>query len=220
MKLKIGLCIARPLGKRVHDIIAATKDVEIVAMNVIEDGWWGKTGLKSTHTPQEVFEAKPDLVVSVLAEHIFKQHEIDSTPLGVINLHPAPLPEYRGCNGYAHAIINGDDSYRVTLHKVDAGIDTGPIIEEGFLKISEGETGRSLHDKAQICAEETFGFFWECFIEDQIISSRDQMDNLAYYYNRQSLDAYRDLSKIHPSNRNRVRRAMTFYPHPLPKEPV
>lgn len=47
---------------------------------------------------------------------------------GIINLHFAPLPSYRGSGTLSQAIINGDREYGVTLHLMDEGLDTGPII--------------------------------------------------------------------------------------------
>lgn len=65
---------------------------------------------------------------SVLGTHIYTPEEIASVPCGIVNLHLAPLPQYRGFYAFTHAIANGEDSFGVTLHYVDEGIDTGPII--------------------------------------------------------------------------------------------
>lgn len=65
---------------------------------------------------------------SVLGEHIFTPEEIERYPRGIVNLHLAPLPAYRGFYAFSHAIANGEDNFAVTLHYVDEGIDTGPII--------------------------------------------------------------------------------------------
>lgn len=48
---------------------------------------------------------------------------------GIVNVHFAPLPKYRGSGTLEHAIINGEDRYGVTLHYIDGELDTGEIID-------------------------------------------------------------------------------------------
>lgn len=74
------------------------------------------------------FSEKAELGFSVLGSHIYTPEEIEATPLGIVNLHLAPLPAYRGFYSFSHAIANGEEEFSVTLHYVDEGIDTGPII--------------------------------------------------------------------------------------------
>jgi methionyl-tRNA formyltransferase len=47
---------------------------------------------------------------------------------GVINFHPAPLPQFKGLGGYNLAILEDHDSWGATAHYMDKGIDTGGII--------------------------------------------------------------------------------------------
>lgn len=54
---------------------------------------------------------------------------IRAAPLGIVNLHPAPLPEYKGTAGYNLAILEGLDRWGVSAHYIDEGIDTGEIIK-------------------------------------------------------------------------------------------
>ena len=54
-----------------------------------------------------------------------------------INLHMAPLPEYRGCNQFSFAIVNGDQEFGTTLHQMDPGIDSGGILFERRFPIPE-----------------------------------------------------------------------------------
>jgi len=49
---------------------------------------------------------------------------------GCINLHPSDLPKYRGPNPLGWAIVNGDDSICVTVHRMDGSFDTGPILAQ------------------------------------------------------------------------------------------
>lgn len=124
-----------------------------------------------------------DLVVSVLADYIFKPEDLAA--YAAINLHPAPLPEYRGCNSYSWAIENEDEYYGVSLHEIDTGIDTGRIIAQRFLPINDEETAWSLYKRSQVVAHSLF----ESEIEDVLRSyghplSRPQDEARARYYKR------------------------------------
>jgi methionyl-tRNA formyltransferase len=71
-----------------------------------------------------------DLVLSVLYWRRLKGSMLfPGARLGVINFHPAPLPEYKGCGGYNFAILDGLTEWATTAHYVDATIDTGAIID-------------------------------------------------------------------------------------------
>lgn len=64
---------------------------------------------------------------------------------GIINFHPAPLPDYKGTGGYNMAVLQGLNEWAVSAHYVDSDIDTGNIIEvERFPIDPENETARSL----------------------------------------------------------------------------
>lgn len=79
-----------------------------------------------------------DLGVSIGASHIFTPAEIARARFGIVNLHFAPLPEYRGRWSAGHALRNGEQAFGATLHYVDAGIDTGPVIEVRRFPIPAG----------------------------------------------------------------------------------
>ena len=58
----------------------------------------------------------------------------------VFNIHPSLLPAFPGLNTHARALAAGALSHGCTVHLVDAGIDTGPILAQAELKIRQGET--------------------------------------------------------------------------------
>ena len=70
-----------------------------------------------------------DLAVSVQYHEILKTQHIKHAGL-IVNLHMAPLPEYRGCNQFSFAIIDGASTFGTTIHLLEEGIDSGPIIAE------------------------------------------------------------------------------------------
>lgn len=89
-----------------------------------------------------------DLGVSIGGSHIFTPDEIDRARCGIVNLHFAPLPEFRGRFAAGHAIRLGESMFGATLHYVDAGIDTGPVIAQHLFAIDPGDGVDSLRARA------------------------------------------------------------------------
>ena len=74
--------------------------------------------------------AAPDIIVSIRYRMILKDAAIGIPGSGVLNLHSGILPDYRGVMATFWAMLRGEDNIGATLHRiVDAGIDTGPVIE-------------------------------------------------------------------------------------------
>lgn len=71
-----------------------------------------------------------DFIISVQFHEILKPQHIAKAKQLAVNLHMAPLPEYRGCNQFSFAIDDECKVFGTTLHKMDAGIDHGDIIAE------------------------------------------------------------------------------------------
>jgi methionyl-tRNA formyltransferase len=71
-----------------------------------------------------------DFMLSVQYHQILKKKHLDVAQKMAINLHMAPLPEYRGCNQFTFAIIDGKKEFGTTLHIMNEGIDSGDILAE------------------------------------------------------------------------------------------
>lgn len=87
-----------------------------------------------------------DFLISVQYHEILKQQHIDRAQKIAVNLHMAPLPEYRGCNQFSFAIVEGRAEFGTTLHRLEAGIDDGDIISEKRFPIPEGCTVAELYE--------------------------------------------------------------------------
>jgi len=74
-------------------------------------------------------DSTPDIILSIRNDFIFKQNIIDIPKLGIYNVHPGSLPEYRGVYAPFRTMFNSENKAGCTLHKVDQGIDTGPIYD-------------------------------------------------------------------------------------------
>ena len=91
-----------------------------------------------------------DLVISFLFWKIIKSPLINFPKIGCINLHPAPLPDFRGFSPYCFAIYQNSPSWGVSAHFVDEKIDTGDIIKVNKFSINaKNETAFSLEQKSQ-----------------------------------------------------------------------
>lgn len=75
-----------------------------------------------------------DVILSVLYDRIIGKDLIDG-PARVLNLHLGKLPEYRGMRPINWSLRNGETVAGVTLHEVDPGIDTGPIVAQTTFSI-------------------------------------------------------------------------------------
>lgn len=65
----------------------------------------------------------------------------------VMNIHPALLPSFPGEHGVADALAHGVKVTGVTVHFVDEGLDTGPVIAQEAVPVEEGDDERRLHDR-------------------------------------------------------------------------
>lgn len=89
---------------------------------------------------------KTNAQVAVLAEYgnMIPQHIIDAFPFGIINVHPSLLPKYRGATPVQSALVNDDTETGVTVMKLDAGMDTGPILAQKTYPIDPSDTYETL----------------------------------------------------------------------------
>lgn len=79
-----------------------------------------------------------DIIYSVQYHEILKQEHIDKAKQIAVNLHMAPLPEYRGSNQFSFAIIEGREEFGTTIHRIDTRIDHGDILFQKRFRIPEG----------------------------------------------------------------------------------
>jgi methionyl-tRNA formyltransferase len=86
----------------------------------------------------------PDILVVSGYHRLIPREILDLAPRGGINLHPSLLPRYRGPCPWKWAIVNGERWSGVTVHVMDEGFDTGPILSQQPVEIGPDETGGEL----------------------------------------------------------------------------
>lgn len=90
-----------------------------------------------------------DIIYSVQYHELLRQKDIDKAHIIAVNLHLAPLPEYRGCNQFSFAILEEAKEFGVTIHQIDTRIDHGAILFEKRFSIPEKYWVKELFDMAE-----------------------------------------------------------------------
>ena len=92
-------------------------------------------------------ELKPDLMITAAFGQILSEENLQSAPLGCVNVHGSLLPCYRGSSPIQWAVINGEKVTGITTMYTDIGVDCGDIILQRTLEIGENETAGELFDR-------------------------------------------------------------------------
>lgn len=98
---------------------------------------------------QTLAAAEPDIVMLAWWPDIVKKKAIDSAKIGWTNLHPALLPFGRGKHPYYWSIVEGKP-FGATIHFIDEGTDTGPVLFQREIKVDIADTGQSLYKRSVI----------------------------------------------------------------------
>lgn len=96
---------------------------------------------------EEMRALKPDAMVVIAFGQILSKELLEVPKYGCINIHASLLPAYRGASPIQWAVINGDRETGITTMMMDAGMDTGDILETAVISLEEKETGGSLFDR-------------------------------------------------------------------------
>ncbi len=88
-----------------------------------------------------------DLVVTAGFMRVLGEPVIEAFENRIINSHPALLPSFPGAHAVRDAVERGVKVTGCTIHMVDEGVDTGPIIAQCPVTIDDGDTVESLHER-------------------------------------------------------------------------
>jgi len=103
--------------------------------------------LKGPEAQRRLRELDPDLMVVAAYGLLLPQAVLDIPRLGCVNVHASILPRWRGAAPIQRAILAGDARTGISIMRMEAGLDTGPVYLTREIPIAEGETGGSLHDR-------------------------------------------------------------------------
>lgn len=92
----------------------------------------------------------PDLVVSAGFMKLVGESFLARFGGRLINTHPALLPSFPGAHGVRDALAHGVRVTGCTVFEVDAGVDTGRIIDQVAVRVAEDDTEQSLHERIKV----------------------------------------------------------------------
>ena len=129
-----------PACERAHEL-----DVPVTVVPFLKDRVKWDQNLAT-----ELSRLKPSLIVcagfmKILGPVVLRFHQGK-----IINTHPALLPNFPGANAVRDTLAAGVTETGATIHVVDAGMDTGPIIEQRKVPVMPGDDIATLHDRIKV----------------------------------------------------------------------
>jgi methionyl-tRNA formyltransferase len=103
--------------------------------------------LRSADALAEIAGRRPDLGVLADYGQIVPPALLDLAPHGMLNLHPSLLPRHRGATPIPAAILAGDGRTGVSLFRMDAGLDSGPLLASEVVPLGGTETAPELEGR-------------------------------------------------------------------------
>lgn len=96
--------------------------------------------LKQPEAMEQLRAWEPDLIVVAAFGQILRKDVLELPRHGCINVHASLLPRWRGAAPINAAILHGDEETGVTIMKMDAGLDTGPMLAKRSIRIGPDDT--------------------------------------------------------------------------------
>jgi methionyl-tRNA formyltransferase len=203
----IGLVIHPPAKRRYGKEILGSA---ALPENRIFDG----SLLRQPEVRDAIRRLKPDIGLSLFFDYILKPEFLRLFPAGVLNLHPSYLPCNRGQYPNVWSIVDGTPS-GVTLHYLDAGIDTGDIIAQRLVPVEPVDTGESLYRKLERACLEVFMENWPGVVSGKLIGM-PQPSEAGTYHRTRDVEQIDEINLEHTYTARKlidILRARTFPPY-------
>ncbi|MEG1552317.1 MAG: phosphoribosylglycinamide formyltransferase [Kiritimatiellia bacterium] len=175
MKLKLGI-LGSGAGSNMQSILDAIEsgalDAEIVCVLADVEGAKileraARHGIPAHYVSCEPFKTKLEGAAEAEYIRLLRSYNVDTVVLAgfmrivkpglltafshrVLNIHPALLPAFPGLHSWTQALEYGAKVAGCTVHFVDAGTDSGPIIVQKCVPIEEGDTPETVHARIQV----------------------------------------------------------------------
>ena len=170
--------------------------------------------LRSPKIIKSIGTYQPEIIFCIGGTRLIPPEILSIPKLGCLNIHPSLLPKYRGRYSTAHALFNGETQTGVTLHWIDEGIDSGPIIIQSTIGIDPNDTAKSLYNKFVVAGGNLFLEFLTLWLSGNPIPSNAQNNSLATYYPK-GLPNNEEIEWTWPGKKIRnFIRSMLFDPYP------
>jgi methionyl-tRNA formyltransferase len=103
--------------------------------------------LRAPEAMAQLQEWAPDLIVVAAYGQILRPAVLDLPRFGCVNVHGSLLPRWRGAAPIQAAILAGDGETGITIMKMDAGVDTGPMLSQRSIPIEPNDTAGKVFEK-------------------------------------------------------------------------
>lgn len=121
-----------------------------IEVRVVSPGDFAGRGEWDEALTATIREFSPTLVVSAGFMRLLGPDTLQAFPECIINTHPALLPAFPGARAVRDALAAGVDVTGCSVHVVDAGVDTGPVIAQTSIPVLPGDDEESLHERIKI----------------------------------------------------------------------
>ena len=103
--------------------------------------------LRNSESLARIVAARAQVLVVAAYGLLLPQAVLDCAPSGALNVHASLLPRWRGAAPIQRAILAGDRESGITIMKMDAGLDSGPMLAQRTLPITQDDDAGTLHDR-------------------------------------------------------------------------
>lgn len=117
---------------------------------------------------EELKKRQVELVILAGFMRVVKKPLIDAYPMRIMNIHPALLPSFPGLHGQKQAVDYGVKISGCTVHFVDEGVDTGPIIIQAAVPVYDDDTEESLSERILKQEHRIFPYAIKLFAEGRL----------------------------------------------------
>jgi methionyl-tRNA formyltransferase len=155
----VGLVVHPPSMRKYGEEILAT-------VGLSEDRIFDGSQLRQPNTMQLIKNLRPDIGLSIFFGYILLPDFFQLFPAGVVNLHPSYLPYNRGTYPNVWSIIE-ETPAGVSVHYIDAGIDTGDIIAQRRVPVGPVDTGETLYRRLERASVELMKDTWPLILSGQ-----------------------------------------------------
>jgi phosphoribosylglycinamide formyltransferase-1 len=128
----------------------AHADLYGVPTFVVEPAKFSDTQSWAKKLEENISHYNPDLIVLAGFMKILPSSFVHSFAPRIINIHPSLLPNFPGAHAVRDALASGAKETGTTIHIVDEGVDTGPILGQQSLAVLPSDDESSLHERIKV----------------------------------------------------------------------
>lgn len=128
----------------------AHADLYGVPTFVVEPAMFSDTQSWAKKLEENISHYNPDLIVLAGFMKILPSSFVHTFAPRIINIHPSLLPSFPGAHAVRDALASGAKETGTTIHIVDEGVDTGPILGQQSLAVLPSDDEASLHERIKV----------------------------------------------------------------------